>query len=111
MGTLGNYLHDLGKILYFRDDPVLGNLVVLKPNWVTKAISCVLTDKVTRAANGILSHAAFPRIWGKDDKGQIYEPHLYHVFLRLMERFDLSYQIVPERPGRPSTQSLGDIRK
>ncbi len=23
MGTLGNYLHDLGKILFFRDDPVL----------------------------------------------------------------------------------------
>jgi internalin A len=41
-GTLGNYLHDLGKILYYRDDPILSNLVILKPNWVTKAISFVL---------------------------------------------------------------------
>jgi small GTP-binding protein len=106
MGTLGNYLHDLGKILFFRDDPVLSNLVVLKPNWVTKAISCVLTDEETRVANGILFHSALPRIWGKDDKGQHYEPHLYPVFLRLMERFDLSYQIDPDLPGRPSTQSL-----
>jgi len=106
MGTLGNYLHDLGKILYFRDDPVLSNLVVLKPNWVTKAISRVLTDEATREANGILSHIALPRIWASDDEGQPYEAHLYPVFLRLMERFDLSYQIDPERPGSPSTRSL-----
>ncbi len=44
-GSLGNYLHDLGKILYFRDDYVLSNLIVLKPNWVTKAISRVLMMK------------------------------------------------------------------
>jgi internalin A len=106
MGTLGDYLHDLGKMLYFRDDPVLSNFVVLKPNWVTKAISRVLTDEQTRAAYGVLSHAALPRIWAHDDDDQLYEPYLYPVFLRLMERFDLSYQIDPQRPGRSSTQSL-----
>lgn len=44
-GTLGGYLHDLGKILYFRDDPILSNMVILKPNWITKAISFVLEDE------------------------------------------------------------------
>ena len=105
-GTLGNYLHDLGKILYFRDDPLLSHLVVLKPNWITKAISRVLTDEPTIAARGILPHQELARIWASDEDGQRYDPDLYPIFLRLMERFDLSYQLEPERPGGLPTHSL-----
>ncbi len=105
-GTLGSYLHDLGKILYFRDDYELCNLVVLKPNWVTKAISLVLEDDRVREAHGILAHAELPRIWSVDEMGKPYEPHLYPLFLRLMERFDLSYQIGADLPGQRVTHSL-----
>jgi hypothetical protein len=105
-GTLGNYLHDLGKILYFRDDYMLRNLVVLKPNWVTKAISRVVTDEPTRAAGGILRHADLPRIWAADAEGDRYAAHLYPMFLRLMERFDLSYQIEAAMPNTPALYSL-----
>src|SRR6266849_359920 len=105
-GSLGNYLHDLGKILYFRDDYVLSNLIVLKPNWVTKAISHVLADEAISIARGILLHSELPRIWSNDEDGQQYEPHLYPVFLRLMERFYLSYQIEADPPSDHSTQSL-----
>jgi internalin A len=105
-GTLGNYLHDLGKILYFRDDYILSNLVVLKPNWVTKAIGRVLIDEATREAKGILSHSELRRIWAIDEEGNSFEPHLYPVFLRLMERFDLSYQIEADIPGDHPTRSL-----
>jgi internalin A len=105
-GSLGNYLHDLGKILYFRDDYVLSNLIVLKPNWVSKAISCVLDDEATRRAQGILLHADLPHIWAVDEDGQPYESHLYPIFLRLMERFYLSYQIEADSPGDHSTSSL-----
>jgi len=104
--TLGDYLHDLGKILYFRDDYVLRNLVVLKPNWITKAISRVLSDEATSKAKGILSHSGLPRIWAKDEEGHPYPPYLYPVFLRLMERFDLSYQIEADIPNSTSTRSL-----
>ncbi len=105
-GTLGSYLHDLGKILYFRDDYVLSNLVVLKPNWVTKAISLVLEDESVRDAHGILAHAELSRIWATDEDGRPYEFHLYPIFLRLMERFDLSYQIDTNIPGEHPTHSL-----
>ncbi len=105
-GTLGNYLHDLGKILYFRDDYILSNLVILKPNWVTRAISRVLDDEVVSKAKGILVHSELPRIWATDDDGRAYEPYLYRAFLRLMEKFDLSYQIEAEMPGGDSTSSL-----
>jgi internalin A len=105
-GTLGGYLHDLGKVLYFRDDQILCNIVVLKPNWVTKAISLVLEDPVTKAANGILAHADLPRIWSVDEDGRPYARALHPIFLRLMERFDLSYQIEPMVPGQLPTHSL-----
>ncbi len=105
-GTLGAYLHDLGKILYFRDDYVLCNLVVLKPNWITKAISLILTDEAVSKANGILQHSELPRIWAVDEEGYPYGSHLYPIFLRLMERFDLSYQIESDVPGEHATRSL-----
>ena len=53
-GTLGSYLHDLGKILFFRDDPLLSRMIILKPNWITKAISRVLKDEPTKDDQGIL---------------------------------------------------------
>jgi internalin A len=105
-GTLGGYLHDLGKVLYFRDDPILSRIVVLKPNWVTKAISLVLEDPITKLANGILAHIDLPRIWSVDEDGRPYTKSLYPIFLRLMERFDLSYQIEPMIPGEHPTRSL-----
>jgi Leucine-rich repeat (LRR) protein len=105
-GTLGSYLHDLGKILYFQDDLILSDLVVLKPNWITKAISLVLTNKAVRASHGILQHRELRRIWQSDDEGRPYAQRLYSVFLRLMERFYLSYQIEADTPGARSTRSL-----
>ena len=38
-GVLGGYLHDLGKILYYQDDDVLCDFVVLKPDWLTGAMA------------------------------------------------------------------------
>jgi Leucine-rich repeat (LRR) protein/GTPase SAR1 family protein len=103
-GTLGSYLHDLGKILYFRDDPILSGLVILKPNWVTKAISLVLEDEATRKRQGILEYTELARIWTMDEQEQPYDSILYPIFLRLMERFDLCYQIEPAK--LPVTCSL-----
>jgi len=86
----GAYLHDLGKILYFQDDDLLSNWVVLQPNWITQAMSRVLDDPDTQHRRGILHHADLPRIWAD------YPRNLYPMFLRFMERFELSYQIKAE---------------
>ena len=104
--VLGPVLHDLGKILFFRDDPLLSQLVVLKPNWISQAISRVLDDLQVRQAGGLLAHHELPRIWTTDEQGQPYPPALYPIFLRLMERFDLCYHLEPEQPGQPVTHSL-----
>ena len=38
---LSGYLHDLGVFLHFKDDPVLKNWVILKPEWGTTAVYAV----------------------------------------------------------------------
>ncbi len=107
--VLADTLHNLGIILHFEDDLALKNLVVLKPNWITKAISCALTDEVTKAAFGRLRHIDLTRIW------QAYDPSLYSAFYSLMSKFDLCYKIehvesslipalLPFKP--PTTQAL-----
>ncbi len=101
--TLGSYLHDLGKILYFRDDATLSDTIILKPNWIAKAISLVLEDKGVQDRSGILVDADLSRIWAVDEHGQQYDPALYPLFLRLMERFDLCSQIDPQQLGEDET--------
>ncbi|MEO9029824.1 MAG: COR domain-containing protein, partial [Ktedonobacteraceae bacterium] len=104
--TFGRYLHDLGKILYFHDDPVLSTLIVLKPNWISKAISRVLVDPHVEQMGGVLEHRELARIWATDERGHAYPRTLYPIFVRMMERFELCYQLEPERPSQPITQSL-----
>ena len=92
--VLGAYLHDLGKVLYYQDDDTLCDFVVLKPNWLTQAMAHVLDDDVTRdQRHGVLDHADFPRIWAG------YDRRLYPVFLRMLERFLISYQLEEPEPG------------
>lgn len=102
----GPYLHDLGKMLFFADDPLLSNLIVLRPQWISQAVSAILDDPQVKQAGGLLQHRDLPRIWATDADGQPYDPALYPAFLRLMERFDLCYQLEPERPGGLVTHSL-----
>ncbi len=86
-------LHMRGQLIHYADDPWLRDLVVLQPEWLTKAISYVLDDPVTEDAGGILEHARLRVLW------QPYYPaELHDYLLRLMERFDVSYRL-GDAPG------------
>lgn len=85
--ALSETLHNLGIVLHFKDDTSLRDLVVLKPNWITKAISHALTDTATGKAYGRLDHTSLPRIWSE------YDSSLYPAFFSLMNKFELCYQI------------------
>jgi internalin A len=115
--ALADLLHDLGHIVYFSGDEGLRDVLVLQPEWLTKAIGYVLEDEQTRQNAGELNHSRLGEIWqppGKDP----YDPVYYPYFLRLMEKFDMSYripdtdrsliaQLVPYE--RPAGATLGDI--
>ncbi|MFD9411294.1 COR domain-containing protein [Streptomyces sp. NPDC059989] len=92
--ALAALLNDLGYIVYYPEDDDLRELIILQPEWLTLAISYVLEDEETRQNSGILEHSSLARIWGDAERGYVPEMHPY--FLRLMEKFDISYRIHDE---------------
>lgn len=93
--------HRLGHLIHYEHDPALRDIVVLKPDWLAAAISFVLDDADTRYKHGLISSRRLARVWNHPTRAEEfrYPPELHSVFLRLMERFDLSYR-VPELPDK-----------
>ena len=87
---LGRWLHELGDILHFQDDELLDDIVILKPQWVTKYISKVLESKKVINKEGVFTSNHMRKLWKQVDKDM--QDH----FLRLMERFDLSYRTLED---------------
>ncbi len=88
--------HTLGHLIHYHYDSTLRDIVILKPDWLAKAISFVLDDEMTRQRNGLVEFAHLSQLWSHPpfagESG--YPKELHPVFLRLMERFDLSYKVV-----------------
>ena len=84
--VLARWLHELGDILFFRDDSDLNDLVILKPQWVTQYIGRVLESEKVIGEAGIFTDAHMAQLWSD------LAPGMRQHFLRLMEKFDLSYR-------------------
>ena len=91
--TLAELMNDLGQIVYYGGDEGLRDFVVLDPEWLTKAISYVLEDGPTRQSNGILDHSRLTEIWQSRQHGLTYPSSYHPYFVRLMEKFDISYRL------------------
>jgi GTPase SAR1 family protein len=97
--TLADLMHDLGHAVYYGDDQGLKDEMILQPEWLTKAIGFVLEDQETNKRSGELAHARLWGIWYGHgvEKRQRYEPLLHPFFLRLMEKYDVSYRLQDEQ--------------
>ena len=109
-GFLSQQLHDIGVILYFDDDILLKETVVLKPEWTTEAAYCLLDSK--NIINGKFKVSDFFRIW-KEEKFKRRRAFL----LKIMERFELVFQlidsdeyIVPELLPIQAPESLDKVK-
>jgi hypothetical protein len=93
--------HQLGHLIHYEHDPALRDIVILKPDWLSAAISFVLDDRQTRDAHGLVSFERLARLWDDPERPDEsrYDAGLHPLFLRLMERFDLSYKVaIPSEP-------------
>jgi len=101
--------HRLGHLIHYEHDPALRDIVVLKPDWLATAMSFVLDDKQTRDAHGLVSFIRLGELWNDPARAKEfrYPPELHPVFVGLMERYDLSYEVagLPVR-GQPDGTSL-----
>jgi internalin A len=93
--------HRLGHLIHYEHDPALRDIVVLKPDWLATAISFVLDDKQTRDGHGLVQFSRLAQLWNDPARPEDsrYDSGLHPLFLRLMERFDLSYKVaIPSEP-------------
>ena len=93
--TLIGLMHDLGYIVYYGKDEHLKDDVVLQPQWLTKAIGFVLEDRTTNEMAGILQDSRLKDVWLNHPfkEEPKYDPKFYPFFLRLMEKYDVSYRL------------------
>ena len=89
--VLARWLHELGDILFFRDENELNDLVILKPQWVTQYIGKVLESDDVIGRSGIFTDDHMETLWSD------LEPSMRQHFLRLMEKFDLSYRTLEDQ--------------
>jgi hypothetical protein len=110
--TLAGIMNDLGYIVHYSDDENLRDDVVLKPEWLTKAIGFVLEDRVTAEREGILHDNHLYGVWHDhsfEDEPR-HDPFLYPFFLRLMEKYDVSYRLPQERHASLVAQHVPQVR-
>jgi internalin A len=109
--TLAEIMNDLGYIVHYSDDEKLRDDVVLKPEWLTKAIGFVLEDRATAEREGILPDNHLYEVWHNHSFGNEprYDPVLYPFFLRLMEKYDVSYRL-PEGDASLVAQHVPQVR-
>jgi len=101
---LSRYFHDLGTFLHFTDNPVLQQIVFLKPEWATNAVYKVIDTRQVQENHGRFRFGQLRQIWAD------YPPDKFIHLLELMKKFEICFElqyqreyIVPEflRPERP----------
>jgi hypothetical protein len=109
--TYATILNELGHLIYYRGDETLKDTVILKPDYLSKAISFVLEDKATKETHGLVEHSHLSEIWNDPARleNERYPQEIHPIFLRLMERFDLSYQVVMPSEGAPPTSLMAQL--
>jgi internalin A len=92
---LSTYLHHLGIILSYKDDPRLRDTHVLNPQWVTKGIYTILNANTLAQNKGELNVCDFATILDPTD----YPPDRHPFLFELMRKFELCFRF-PEDEGR-----------
>jgi internalin A len=102
--TLVGFLHDLGIVVNFRDDPRLAETHVLNPEWVTNGIYKILNAETLAHKQGELRLEELPAVLAATE----YPKAMHLYLLDLMRKFELCYEfyesaghyLVPELLGK-----------
>lgn len=86
--TLIGFLHDLGIVLNFQDDPRLEETNILNPEWVTSGVYKILNDDTLLTQHhGVLERAMLSRIL--DPRRYPRDKHLF--IMDMMRKFELCF--------------------
>jgi len=91
--TLIGFLHDLGVVLHFQDDPRLEVLGILNPQWVTNGVYKILNSHALFQNKGVLTVALLDEILDTPEY-----PRGKRLFIvDMMRKFELCYEIEPNQ--------------
>ncbi|MEU4337342.1 COR domain-containing protein [Micromonospora lupini] len=101
--TLASNAHHLGKWIYYADDDALAAFVILQPDWLNVAIAAVLDSRDAVDALGLVPHRMLGSLWGaaQAPDGTVYTREQQRLFLALMGRFELTYQVSLDAAPEP----------
>lgn len=85
---LSDYLHTIGVILHYQNDPVLKHTVFLNPEWCTSAIYKALDTKEIIKNNGLFTKKYLMKIWKDAEYSEVLDE-----LLQLMLKFNLCYPL------------------
>jgi internalin A len=84
-----SFLHDLGTVLNYLDDPRLHIINILNPEWVTKGVYSIINSEVLSKRGGILLRSDLKNILSSESYPS--EQHLF--ILDMMRKFELCYAL------------------
>jgi internalin A len=91
--TLIGFLHDLGVVLHFQDDPRLEALGILNPQWVTNGVYKILNSHALFQNKGVLATSMLDEILNLPEY-----PRGKRLFIvDMMKKFELCYDIIPDK--------------
>jgi internalin A len=91
--TLIGFLHDLGVVLHFQDDPRLEALGILNPQWVTNGVYKILNSHELFQNQGTLTLPMLNKIFNPPEYPR--DKRLFIV--DMMKKFELCYDIEPDK--------------
>jgi internalin A len=91
--TLIGFLHDLGVVLHFQDDPRLEALGILNPQWVTNGVYKILNSHTLFQNRGVLTVSMLDEILNLPEY-----PRGKRLFIvDMMKKFELCYDIEADK--------------
>lgn len=91
--TLVGFMHDLGVVLNFQDDPRLEALGILNPQWVTNGVYKILNSHDALRNQGLLTLPMLHQILDLPEYPR--DKRLFIV--DMMKKFELCYDIEPDK--------------
>jgi internalin A len=91
--TLISFMHDLGVILHFQDDPRLESLGILNPQWVTNGVYKILNSHALFQSKGILSVSTLDEILNLPE----YPRSKRFFIVDIMKKFELCYDLESDK--------------
>ncbi|MBN2003511.1 MAG: leucine-rich repeat domain-containing protein [Anaerolineae bacterium] len=94
--TLLGFLHDLGIVLCFQDDPRLAATHILNPEWVTQGVYAILNHPDLLKQGGVLSREMLSNILDP----QRYPRHKHLFIIDMMRKFELCFDFEGQNDQR-----------